>query len=88
MVSKLLSMVHNWLVSPDVQLQVCRSVPETGDPFVTSRHWVPYKTSWPVEETVQFCEVESPEVMQLEMVTGVPFALEVAVRHLVASTAG
>jgi hypothetical protein len=55
---------------------------------VTSRHCVPYRTSVPVEETVQFCEVESPEVMQSEMVTGVPLALEVAVRHFPASTKG
>jgi hypothetical protein len=87
MVSKLLSMVHNWLVSPDVQLQVCKGVPEAAKPFVTSRHWVPYRTSWPVEETVQFCEAE-PEVIQLEMVTGVPSAFEVAVKHLPESTEG
>jgi hypothetical protein len=71
-----------------VHVQVCSSVPEVATPLVTSRHWVPYRTSVPVEETVQFCEVESPEVMQSEMVTGVPLALEVAVRHLLESTDG
>jgi hypothetical protein len=41
----------------------------------------------PDVETVQFCEVE-PEEIQSEMVTGVPSAFEVAVKHIPESTEG